>query len=131
VDVLRKANAKVNWDAATKVVADVNCDGVADTAYVGYEQGAVWLGVLFGSRSQKTSKPVTMRFEVGRQSQGSFCGAPVKLETHPIECRTEDGPLPGCRRIKGCSDFSMVDEQCDSFHFYWNSDRKVLTWWRR
>ncbi len=131
LEMLRRTGAGVNWDADSKVVADVSCDGIADTSYVGYGKKAVWLGVVFGTNSQPGRKPFTARFAVGKHDQGSFCATPVKLDSYPMVCRTEDGPLPGCAQVKGCSAISMVDDICDSFHFYWDSARKSLTWWRR
>jgi len=133
IAVLRTTKPEVNWDAKTAVSADVTCDGKADTAIVGYEKNeAVWLGVVPGSDKNRASRPVTMRFLIGKHSQDSFCAVPVQIETHPIVCDDEElGALPGCKRVKGCSDFFMVDNACDSFHFYWDSSRKRLVWWRR
>ena len=131
VEVLRNENPDVIWDPQSSVSADVSCDGIADTAVVGYQKHAVWLGVVFGSKSPRTSKPTVLRFELGKEAQNSFCAMPVSIEVRPIDCTTEDGPLPGCRPIKGCMAFSMVDERCDSHHFYWDSIQKSLAWWRR
>ncbi len=128
---LRNSGFSANWDANTRVVADVSCDGMADTPFVGYEKGAVWLGVVLGSKSPIDRKILAMRFGVAKDDQGSFCATPVKLSASPMKCRTEDGPLPGCRQVKGCSALSMADDACDSFHFYWDDSRKSLTWWRR
>lgn len=130
-NVLREANSKVAWDEKTAVVADVTCDGKADTAFIGYEGDMVWLGVVPGSKQNKPRKSMTIRFYVGKHSQDSFCAVPVRIEAYPIECENEDGNLPGCKPVKGCSGFSLVDEACDSFHFYWDSARSSLTWWRR
>lgn len=129
ISALHVAQPKVNWDAKTAVSADVTCDGRADTAIVGYDRNeAVWLGVVSGN----SKYPVTMKFLVGKHSQDSFCSIPVQIETHPIDCEGDEGEtLPGCKKVKGCSDFSLVDNSCDSFHFYWDSTRKKLAWWRR
>jgi len=132
INALQQAKHEVKWDAKTAVVTDVTCDGVPDTLVVGYEKGAVWLGVVPGPSASKSAKLITTRFSVGKQTQSSFCAVPVRIETEPTECEDEEfGVLPGCKRIKGCLAFSLVDDSCDSFHFYWDSSRKVLTWWRR
>ncbi len=131
VDALKAARPNVAWDSKSSVVADVTCDGRADAALVGYEGNMVWLGVVPGASERNTSVPLTIGFPVGRHSQDSFCAVPVRIEVSPLECRNEDGALPGCKPVKGCSAFSMVDDACDSFHFYWDSSRNTLTWWRR
>lgn len=133
IAILHAAKREVDWDAKTAVSADVTCDGNADIAIVGYEkEQAVWVGVVPGSDKKRVSKPVMMRFPVGKHSQDSFCSVPVQIEAQPIECDDEElGALPGCKRVRGCSDFSIVDHACDSFHFYWDSSRKRLMWWRR
>ena len=133
IAVLHTTKPAVAWDAKTAVSADVTCDGKPDTVVIGYEKKeVVWLGVVPGSDKNRASSPITMSFLIGKHTQDSFCSIPVQIETGPIECNDEElGALPGCKRVKGCSDFSMVDTDCDSFHFYWNSSRKKLAWWRR
>jgi hypothetical protein len=132
IKALREVKREVNWDAKSAVVADVTCDGVPDTVVVGYERDAVWIGTVPGTRSNKPAELTTTRFSIGKQTQDSFCGVPVRVEAYPIECEDEEvGALPGCKRVKGCSAFSLVDDACDSFHFYWDSSQKALTWWRR
>ncbi|TMH89902.1 MAG: hypothetical protein E6H44_07605 [Betaproteobacteria bacterium] len=128
---LQAAKPKVSWDEKTAVSADVTCDGKPDTAVIGYEEGFVWLGVIPGYAGDKQAKPMTFRFTVGKDTQDSFCRVPVRIKTSAIGCKTEDFDLPGCKAVKGCSALSLIDEACDAFHFYWNSSRKRLTWWRR
>jgi len=118
IKALQATNQKVNWDAKTAVVDDVTCDGIPDTVIVGYEQDAIWLGVVPGTKSDKLGKPTTTRFFLGKQTQDSLCAAPVRIEVYPIECEDENGSLPGCKAVKGCSAFSLIDDSCDSFHFY-------------
>jgi hypothetical protein len=128
--VLHSTNAAVTWDAKGAKVADVTCDRVADTIVVGYESKAVWLGIVPGSKSTHVGEPITIRFSVGEHTQNSFCEIPVRISIYPIDCENDEGPIPGCKVIKGCSAFSLADDACDSFHFYWDSSRKSLTWWR-
>ena len=128
--VLHSANATVTWDAKTAKVADVTCDRIADTIVVGYESKAVWLGIVPGSKSAHSGKPITIRFSVGEHTQDSFCKIPVRIGTYPIDCENEEGAIPGCKVTKDCSAFSLTDDSCDSFHFYWDNLRRSLTWWR-
>ena len=128
---LRVVTGKVNWDAKTAIVADVTCDRLSDIVMVGYEPGAVWLGVVPGTKSGKAGMATTTRFPVGAHAQDSFCETPVRIETYLMDCDGEDRSMPGCKLIKGCTAFSLNDEACDAFHFHWNRSRKALTWSRR
>lgn len=109
IDALRTARPGVTWDAKSSVVADVTCDGKADTVVVGYEGKTVWLGVVPGSGGRELPKPLTVGFPVGQYRQDSFCAVPVKIEVGALECRNEEMDLPGCKPVKGCSGFSLVD----------------------
>ena len=131
VDALREARPNVVWDSKSPVVADVTCDGRTDTVVVGYEGNTVWLGVVPGTSGRTSTRPLMLAFPVGRHSRDSFCAVPVRIEVNALVCRNEEGPLPGCKPVEGCSDFSLVDDACDSFHFYWDSSKNTLRWWRR
>ena len=128
ISTLRKAQPSVRWDKKSVVVADFTCDGRPDRIAVGYgKDESVWVGFI-----QRGARPITMQFPVGRHSQDSLCSTPVRLETSSLVCSDQEmGDLPGCKEVKGCSGFSVVDDSCDSFHFYWNASRKELVWWRR
>ena len=128
ISTLRKAQPSVRWDEKSVVVADITCDGKPDRIAVGYgKDESVWVGFM-----QRGARPITMQFPLGRHSQNSLCSTPVRLETSSLACSDEEiGDLPGCKEVKGCSAFSVTDDNCDSFHFYWNASRKELVWWRR
>ncbi len=128
---LRKAQPSVSWDEKTTVVADVTCDGSPDTLLMGYQPDKVWLGVVHGVKQNDAARTETFSFSIGKHTQDSFCSMPIRIETAPIDCEAEEGALPGCKPVKGCREFSLADDSCDSFHFYWDSARKRLTWWRR
>jgi hypothetical protein len=115
-------------DIKTAVIADVRCDGKPDAIMLGSEGEKVWVGVAGDSDSRHT--PITNSFVVGKQSQDSFCSIPKRIEVASLDCDTGDGTLPGCKKIKSCQSFSVVDDDCDPFNFYWDSARKTLRWWR-
>lgn len=125
---LREAQSTVSWTEKSVVAADITCDGRPDRIAIGYGKGeSVWVGLI-----SRGARPITMRFSVGKHSQDSLCSTPVRLEVSPLVCSDEEmGDLPGCKEVKGCFAFSLVDDSCDSFHFYWNASRKELVWWRR
>lgn len=132
-DVLRGAAPQASWDDPLTLKADVTCDGQPDTVVIGRGADAVWLGVV--EKSKPTAAPLAVRFALGAmggaKDQGAFCGKPTKIEKTDIVCSNEAGKLPGCVEVKGCSAFTVVEESCDPFHFYWDSERQSLTWWRR
>ena len=131
--LLQTTSPGIDWDNKTQNLADVTCDKLMDTILVGYAKNdEVWVGIVPGSNDSENVKPMIFKFRVGKQSQDSFCGIPVRVETSPITCSDEEiGTFPGCRPIKGCKDFSLIDDMCDSFHFYWDATNKKLVWWRR
>jgi hypothetical protein len=131
IKALQAANPKVKWDTTRSSVADVTCDGKLDTVTVGYLDQTVWLGVVPSARANTPSKAIIAKFAVGAHDRASFCAVPVRVLVYPIRCQNEAGALRGCKSVKGCAGFSLTDDECDAFHFYWDSSRKTLKWRRR
>ena len=129
-EILQKASPEANWDKALSMTADVTCDGQPDTVLVGHRDDAVWLGVVQKSKPVSDA-PLVVKFAIGAKDQGAFCANPVKITRESLVCDNEGGKLPGCLKVEGCSAFTVAEETCDPFHFYWDNDRKSLTWWRR
>jgi hypothetical protein len=121
------------WNTKLVETADVNCDGVKDTLIAGtLGKEKIVVGVIPGDRSQASSSPLISTFYLGKHTQDSFCGTPVRIDIYSIMCSDEEfGDLPGCKPVKGCSAFSVDDAMCDSFNFYWNTPEAHLSWWRR
>ncbi len=128
-DMLRGAAPQASWDDALTLKADVTCDGQPDVIVIGRQPDAVWLGMV--EKSKPTSTPLVVRFAIGPKDPASFCSKPKKIEETAISCENEGGKLPGCVPVQGCKAFTVVEDTCDPFHFYWDSERKSLTWWRR
>lgn len=121
----------VNWQTAKAMKADVTCDGKSDTIVFGTAKNSVWVGILPGNGG----KPQTMQFGLRSHSQDGFCAEPKRITTSPIDCAAAaDGlgikHLPGCKPVKACRVFSVDDEECDPFNFYWDSRHKLVRWWR-
>ena len=127
IDALRHSHPTITWDTKSAKVADVNCDGKLDTIVLGSEKNNVVVAVLSGAPSVA---PSLFTFPVNQHTQDSFCSVPKRIEISPLDCASDEGTLPGCKQYKGCRAFSVVDDDCDSFHFYWDSSRKTLAWWR-
>jgi hypothetical protein len=126
---VRVSSPKVQWDAKSAVMADITGDGISDVIVVGYDEKSVWLALVAGIKGSKLAKPIIQQFSIG-QSQSSFCARPVHVDVYPPDCEGNAGPLPGCKAVKGAAQFSLEDGACDSFHFYWDRDRRALRWWR-
>lgn len=130
IRLLRKSYPNVEWDAKSAKLADIDCDGRPDTVVLGSRENTVAVGVVWGQRKKK---PQVLFFPVEPHLQNGFCVAPKKIEVSPLNCDTSDekgGPLPGCTQKKGCQQFSVLNDDCDDFNFYWNASTHTLSWWR-
>ncbi len=124
---LHKAQPGVTWNVPKSQKADVTCDGKADTVIFGKKNKSIWVGVVSDANA-----PQVMEFGLGDGTQDGFCEVPVAIKAWPTACDIEDiGALPGCKPSKTCKAFSVMDDACDSFHFYWDSEKKINRWWRR
>lgn len=130
VQALRAAAPAAAWDANTTVLGDVTCDGRTDAVMVGYEAAAVWIGLVPTRAAPGAPKATAFRFPIARDDQGGFCAKPVRLELRAQSCENEDGALPNCTPVAGCLAVSAYDDDCDGFHFFWDSVERRLTWWR-
>lgn len=129
---LRAAAPGVTWETGNTARGDVTCDGRTDVIAVGYQgRRTVWIGLVPGGADASVGEPIVGSFSVGDQTEESFCTLPVRLELQRLACENEDGSLPGCRPVDGCLGFTARDDACDGFHFFWNSERATITWWRR
>ena len=135
--VLQADKPKVLWQAKSITRADVSCDGQPDILVLGREKGAgsdkgkVWLGVVEGRAGNQFGPISSFEFAVKPDAQDAFCQLPVRIEVVPLICDNEDGALPGCKPSKTCKSFALLDDACDSFNFYWDSEQKKLVYWRR
>ncbi len=125
---LHKSNPTVSWNVSSATTADVDCDGKPDTVMLGSEKDKVVVGVVWGASAKQSQIFV---FPVRGDTQDGFCSNPKTIEVSPLDCQSNDGPLPGCKAATGCKAFSILDDGCDSFNFYWDSSRGTLAWWRR
>ncbi|TAK99077.1 MAG: hypothetical protein EPO08_17395 [Rhodospirillaceae bacterium] len=121
---------EATWDQKTAVKADVTCDGANDTLVLGSEKDTVWIGVVPGpGKTSAKLKPLAWNFPISAGNQGSFCARPVRIVPYDHVCENDAyGKMGDCKPIKGCKDFAVVDDTCDSFNFYWNTDGKFSLW---
>jgi hypothetical protein len=122
VALLKKWHPEVKWNKRASAVVDVTCDGLKDVVVLGFEKDVAWLAVVPGSKQTGSSVPLAVSF-----SKGDY---PFSVSTYPLRCRSETGPLPGCRIVKGCRALSFGDGETDPFNIYWDDAHKRLSWWR-
>lgn len=128
--IMSKAIPQATWDNSLTTTADITCDGQPDIVTVGHGEDGVWVGMIEKAKLTPEATPLIVHFPYGSEP-GSFCGKPKRAEHSERVCTNEGGTLPGCTPIKGCQAVTMVVDNCDPFHFYWDGDRNSLTWWRR
>ena len=126
-----ESRAPIQWDVARAVSADVTCEGKEDTIVLGYQgRNQIWISVRRnGTEGRPLLPPIIL--PVGTEGAEAFCKTPVQIQTFPLDCKKGDGPLEGCAVNPGCQGFTLSDGVCDGFHFYWNSQKQRLDWWRR
>ena len=127
VESLRKHRSTTKWNVQSARLADVDCDSKPDTIVLGSEKDKVIVGIVWGATA---NKPQVFEFPIRADRQDGFCAAPTKIEVTPLDCESDEGTLPGCRVVRECKAFSLSDEKCDPFNFYWDAARKQLAWWR-
>ena len=124
---LRKLQPDIQWNEKSAVIADVNCDGKRESIVVGKQKSDVVVAIVSGQRQDKSD---LMSFPIDSATQNGFCGVPVSIEISPLDCASNGDALPGSKPVQGCQQFSVVDDECDPFNFYWDSAHKRLAWWR-
>lgn len=125
---LREARPEIEWDGKSAAFGDVNCDGKLESIVLGRQENKVVVAVVSGDPHSKPQLLLT--FPIRSDAQDGFCSMPVRIQVVPLDCSSEDGPLAGCKSVKGCKEFSVADDECDSFNFYWNFSQSSLGWWR-
>lgn len=126
VHALQRSHPEIKWITDSVTLADVNCDGKPDTILLGSHRDLVAVGIVWGQGSEQTQ---VLTFALQTGSQDSFCARPTQIKISEQDCNTGEYSLPDCRPNPSCHDFSIIDHECDSFNFYWDSDHKRFAWW--
>ncbi len=128
VHLLQQSHPEINWNVDSTTQGDFDCDGKKDTVVLGAQQEKVAVGVVWGEQGKRHTVSV---FPLHSTSQDGFCSVPKRVELTLHDCDSGDGMLPGCKVSRSCKDFRVIDDDCDAFNFYWDSEHKQLEWWRR
>lgn len=118
----------VEWEAASEVTADVDCDGRADQALVGRRDGRIFVGLVVSSKA----RPEILTFAVGAKIPDAICAEPAVLQVESLDYtpKKSAGRIDGFRRSKRCKGLRLSGGACDSIHFFWNHKTGELDWWR-
>lgn len=120
----------VSNDQPSVVKADVDCDGLEDTAQVEYVDGHVRVSVTLAA----TKAPQSLEFGLGdSMAQDSLCGTEATLEIEDTDYDLTEafGENPaGFRQSKTCKGLRLMGGECDSMHIFWNHDTRNIDWWR-
>ena len=120
----------VKWDESSVVRADIDCDGLLDTAKLGYIENRVRLSVTFGANRS----PQIIEFGLGESGrQSSLCGtiAILKVEDMDYDLKEIFGENPeGFKQSNTCKGLNVSAGDCDSMHIFWNHKTKHINWWR-
>ena len=125
---LKKTMPTITWSEKS-IVIDIDCDEKKDYVFLAQKEKQVLVGVFLGNPQHKLE---SFNFNVNRGRQDGVCALPVRIEpeSQDFDPMEEIGEIPGFVRSKYCLAFALVNEECDSFHFYWNHKTKLTEWWR-
>jgi hypothetical protein len=122
---LAAVDSLVQWDAASALEGDVDCDGIADSAFVGRSKTQVHVGLVRAG----APRPEIVEFGVSNRDQASVCDVNAQLAFESLDYDDEDG-LEGFQRSATCKGLRLADGMCDSIHLYWNRKAQRLGWSR-
>lgn len=111
------------------ITVDVDCDGTKDRFFVARDASRHYVAVEL--RDGSTS---VVSFVLEGNSQDSLCGPAKRLEKEFVavaDVIDMIGEVPeGMSTNSECPGVRLRSGECDSFHLYWNHNRKTLSWWR-
>jgi hypothetical protein len=134
LSLLQRRDPRAAWEPASQVHADFDLDGVADYALRGVRKDRVVVGIVQGPLDGK-SRTWVLDFPWGKGTQDSLCSKKAKIEAEDLDssatagAKAVHGKPAGGRSAQG-KGISLYDDQCDSFHIYWNPEDRKFEWWR-
>jgi hypothetical protein len=125
---LSTLDSSVLWDPQSVLVADIDCDGKSDSAFVGRSSAHVAVGRIRASGAA----PEVLAFGTGGHAQDevSSSNAELTVESLDYDPREMVGKIDGFQRSKVCKGLNFDDGETDSMHMFWNRRSGHLDWWR-
>lgn len=124
LEVLRKQEARVQWDPASLVEADLDQDGRKDAALLGFRKDGAVVGIVQGPVSPR-SRTWTLEFGWKGGGQHDLCSKDVGIELERLEELESPEEIP----TQGLG-INLHDDRCDAFHIYWDAKKQRYEWWR-
>jgi hypothetical protein len=126
--LLSSARPDVRWDPKSGLIADFDCDGSPDAAFLGRTEGNVFVGLVRAASAQ----PEILEFGVGGAAQSALCDGPGKLalESLDYDPAEEVSRIDGFVRSRRCKGLVLSGGECDPIHLFWNHKTNRLEWWR-
>jgi hypothetical protein len=126
---LRKARPDIQWKNKF-IIVDIDCNGNPDKVFYVQDAKSISIGLVMNGN---TKTPIVDTLVVARGKQGSLCSLPVKVSKYSLDLDIEQAVIsaPGFKRSRSCQSVQISDDQCDSFHLYWNHAMKSAQWWRQ
>jgi hypothetical protein len=122
---LKEASPGLRWQAKTSLKIDVNADGIADFVFLKQNLHSATVGVVLGNRRSVYIKTLP----IADPSQESICAGPASIWVESLSDEP-DADAPGFVKSKAGTSFGLGGGECDAFHFYWDAQKKEITWWR-
>ena len=126
---LGMADPTVRWETRSTLVADVDCDNVADTVVVGRKRTELHVGLARASNPE----PQILVFDVGA-AKGSVSGAQAQVEVESLDFDPADKglqTLAGFQRSGSCRGLTFGDEGKKKVHIFWSHATNHVEWYQR
>jgi hypothetical protein len=127
---LAAADPTVRWERTSSLVADVDCDNVADTVVVGRKRGEMHVGLARAADPE----PQILVFDVGPGVKGSVSGARAPIELESLDFEPADKglhTLAGLQRSGTCRGITFGDTGKPKVHIFWSRQTHHLEWFQR
>jgi len=125
---LSSARPDIRWDPKSGLIADFDCDGSPDVAFLGRTEGKVFVGLVRAA----STKPEILEFAVDPAVQAAICNEPAKLALESLDYDPTEavGRIDGFVRSRRCKGLVLSGGDCDEIHLFWNHKTHRLGWWR-
>lgn len=120
-DLLRVREPETQWDSASLLKGDLDQDGTSDYALSGLRDNVFVVGIVQGPLSG-SSRHWALKFPMEGGTDEALCSRNAKIRLEQIE---KEGT-----RVRPGVGINLHDEQCDSFHIFWDAEQKTYDWWR-
>ena len=126
---LASADPAVRWVKDSTLVADFDCDHLADTVVVGRRRAEIHLGLARAA----DPTPQILIFDVGR-GKGAVCGVRARATIESMDFEPSEkglGNLEGFRRSSTCKGVGLGDGECTPVHIFFSEKTQHLEWYQR